>query len=129
MKPLKMLRRRCPYCISWEVSKSVDILFAPYNYLIDLGNRCSLTDIPWDNAILIFDEALHNLESICVDAASFDLLPNNLTSCIVEAQECIQLCAVKRSIENSADKQFDPENYAILKSEPYFCLRQWIILI
>ncbi|KQK08543.1 hypothetical protein BRADI_2g42410v3 [Brachypodium distachyon] len=105
----------CPYYISRELSKSVDILFAPYNYLIDPGNRRSLTGIPWDNAVLIFDEA-HNLESICADAASFDLLPHNLTSCIAEAQECIQLCSFKRSIENSADKQFDPENYAILKA-------------
>ncbi|KAM0928809.1 hypothetical protein ACQ4PT_002001 [Festuca glaucescens] len=105
----------CPYYISRELSKSVDILFAPYNYLIDPGNRRSLAGIPWDNAVLIFDEA-HNLESICADAASFDLLPTSLTSCIAEAQECIQLCSFKRSIENSADKQFDPENYAILKA-------------
>ncbi len=51
---------RCPYYISRELSKSVDILFAPYNYLIDPGNRRSLNGIPWDNAVLIFDEA-HNL--------------------------------------------------------------------
>jgi hypothetical protein len=51
---------RCPYYISRELSKSVDILFAPYNYLIDPGNRRSLAGIPWDNAVLIFDEA-HNL--------------------------------------------------------------------
>nr|XP_040259861.1 regulator of telomere elongation helicase 1 homolog isoform X3 [Aegilops tauschii subsp. strangulata] len=105
----------CPYYISRELSKSVDILFAPYNYLIDPGNRRSLTGISWNNAVLIFDEA-HNLESICADAASFDLLTSNLTSCITEAQECIQLCSFKRSIENSAEKQFDPENYAILKA-------------
>ncbi|KAL6615001.1 hypothetical protein ACP70R_037271 [Stipagrostis hirtigluma subsp. patula] len=105
----------CPYYISRELSKSVDILFAPYNYLIDPGNRRSLTGIQWDNAVLIFDEA-HNLESICADAASFDLLPNNLASCIAEAHECIKLCSAKRSLENSADKQFDPENYAILKA-------------
>uniref|UniRef100_A0A804NHJ3 Regulator of telomere elongation helicase 1 homolog n=1 Tax=Zea mays TaxID=4577 RepID=A0A804NHJ3_MAIZE len=105
----------CPYYISRELSKSVDILFAPYNYLIDPGNRRSLNGIPWDNAVLIFDEA-HNLESICADAASFDLFPNNLTACIAEAHECIKLCSAKRSIENSADKQFDPENYAILKA-------------
>lgn len=66
-------------------------------------------------------------ESICADAASFDLLPNNLSSCIAEAQECIQLCSAKRTFENSADKQFDPENYAILKGEPYFFLQQQII--
>ncbi|OEL36389.1 Regulator of telomere elongation helicase 1 [Dichanthelium oligosanthes] len=40
----------CPYYISRELSKSVDILFAPYNYLIDPGNRRSLNGIPWDNA-------------------------------------------------------------------------------
>jgi regulator of telomere elongation helicase 1 len=57
-------------------------------------------------------------ESICADAASFDLLPNNLTACVAEAHECIKLCSAKRSFENSADKQFDPENYAILKGEP-----------
>ncbi|CAL4955580.1 unnamed protein product [Urochloa decumbens] len=105
----------CPYYISRELSKSVDILFAPYNYLIDPGNRRSLNAISWDNAVLLFDEA-HNLESICADAASFDLLPNNLTACIAEAHECIKLCSAKRAIENSADKQFDPENYAILKA-------------
>ncbi|CAL4975503.1 unnamed protein product [Urochloa decumbens] len=105
----------CPYYISRELSKSVDILFAPYNYLIDPGNRRSLNAIPWDNAVLLFDEA-HNLESICADAASFDLLPNNLTACIAEAHECIKLCSAKRAIENSSDKQFDPENYAILKA-------------
>ncbi|KAG2598768.1 hypothetical protein PVAP13_5KG398007 [Panicum virgatum] len=105
----------CPYYISRELSKSVDILFAPYNYLIDPGNRRSLNSIPWDNAVLIFDEA-HNLESICADAASFDLHPNNLAACVAEAHECIKLCSAKRSTENSADKQFDPENYAILKA-------------
>ncbi|KAL6882066.1 hypothetical protein ACP4OV_011538 [Aristida adscensionis] len=109
------LKGPCPYYISRELSKSVDILFAPYNYLIDPGNRRSLSGIPWGNAVLIFDEA-HNLESICADAASFDLLPNNLASCVAEAHECLKLCSAKRSLEHSADKQFDPENYAILKA-------------
>jgi regulator of telomere elongation helicase 1 len=59
-------------------------------------------------------------ESICADAASFDLHPNNLTACVAEAHECIKLCSVKRSTENSADKQFDAENYAILKGELKF---------
>lgn len=45
--------------MSRELHKVVDILFAPYNYLIDSGNRKSLT-IEWNNSILIFDEA-HNL--------------------------------------------------------------------
>lgn len=47
--------------MSRDLHKVVDILFAPYNYLIDPGNRRSLT-IEWSNSILIFDEA-HNLVS------------------------------------------------------------------
>lgn len=50
--------------MSRELHKVVDILFAPYNYLIDPGNRKSLT-IEWSNSILIFDEA-HNLVSIVI---------------------------------------------------------------
>lgn len=50
---------RCPYYLSKELHKVVDIVFAPYNYLIDRGNRKSL-QLSWHNSILIFDEA-HNL--------------------------------------------------------------------
>uniref|UniRef100_B9GX03 Helicase ATP-binding domain-containing protein n=1 Tax=Populus trichocarpa TaxID=3694 RepID=B9GX03_POPTR len=45
----------CPY-IPRELHKVNDLLFAPYNYLIDRGNKKSLT-IDWDNNRLIFDEA------------------------------------------------------------------------
>ncbi|KAF3320976.1 regulator of telomere elongation helicase 1 [Carex littledalei] len=105
----------CPYYVSRELHKSADILFAPYNYLIDPGNRRSLTGIPWSKAVLIFDEA-HNLESICADAASFDLPSTYIASCISEANQCIDLCGKKLVTEKSADKQFDPDNYAILKA-------------
>jgi regulator of telomere elongation helicase 1 len=54
-------------------------------------------------------------ESICADAASFDLPSTYIASCISEANQCIDLCNMKRAIQKSADKQFDPENYAILK--------------
>lgn len=58
---------RCPYYISRDLHKSVDILFAPYNYLIDRENRKSLS-IEWSNSILIFDEA-HNL--VCCIPSTF----------------------------------------------------------
>ena len=50
----------CPYLLSKEMTASADIVFMPYNYLIDPKNRMGL-DISWENSILIFDEA-HNLE-------------------------------------------------------------------
>ncbi|KAK3219740.1 hypothetical protein Dsin_013710 [Dipteronia sinensis] len=103
---------RCPYYISRELNKVVDILFAPYNYLIDRGYRKSL-GLDWKNSILIFDEA-HNLESLCADAASFDLPSGLLTACISEAKKCIDLCVGRR--EKSNDKTLNPDNFAILKA-------------
>lgn len=56
---LLLLACRCPYYVSRELHKVADILFAPYNYVIDRGYRKSLS-LDWNNSILIFDEA-HNL--------------------------------------------------------------------
>ncbi|KAI5070881.1 hypothetical protein GOP47_0013132 [Adiantum capillus-veneris] len=105
----------CPYYLSRELHNSAEILFAPYNYLIEKENRKSLTGINWENTVLIFDEA-HNLESICADAASFDLPASLLSACIMEAKQCVDLASVYRTSNNSADSSVDPENFAILKA-------------
>ncbi|KAM5579000.1 regulator of telomere elongation helicase 1 [Rosa sericea] len=102
----------CPYYLSRDLHKVVDILFVPYNYLIDRGFRKSL-QINWKNSILIFDEA-HNLESICADAASFDLPSWLLTACISEAKNCIDLSVQRR--DESTDKSKNPDNFAILRA-------------
>ncbi|KAL8130026.1 hypothetical protein V2J09_019181, partial [Rumex salicifolius] len=104
----------CPYYLSRELHKVVDILFAPYNYFIDRGYRESLK-IQWKDSILIFDEA-HNLESICADAASFELPSALLTACIAEAKSCIDLSIKRRKVDNSNDKDGDPDNFAILRA-------------
>nr|XP_007150664.1 hypothetical protein PHAVU_005G171300g [Phaseolus vulgaris]ESW22658.1 hypothetical protein PHAVU_005G171300g [Phaseolus vulgaris] len=102
----------CPYYLSKELHKFVDILFAPYNYLIDRGYRNSL-QLSWSNSVLIFDEA-HNLESICADAASFDLPSWLLTTCIKEAESCIDLSIERR--DKSNDKSQNPDDFAILRA-------------
>ncbi|AAD55463.1 Hypothetical protein [Arabidopsis thaliana] len=101
----------CPYYITRELHKDVDIIFAPYNYLISNGYRKFLK-VNWTNSVLIFDEA-HNLESLCADSASFDLPSVLLSACISEAQECVQLAAARRDSLN--DVSINPENFAILK--------------
>ncbi|KAI9160826.1 hypothetical protein LWI28_011852 [Acer negundo] len=53
-------------------------------------------------------------ESLCADAASFDLPSGLLTSCISEAKKCIDLCVGRR--EKSNDKTLNPDNFAILKA-------------
>lgn len=65
----------CPYYLSKELQGTADVIFMPYNYLVDPEIRKNLT-ISLSDSILIFDEA-HNLEGICGDAASFDLTAGN----------------------------------------------------
>ncbi|KAF3515488.1 hypothetical protein DY000_02062050 [Brassica cretica] len=101
----------CPYYITREVHKDVDILFAPYNYLISNAYRKHLK-VDWSNSVLIFDEA-HNLEGICADSASFDLPSFHLSACISEAQECVELASARRGSLN--DGSTNPETFAILK--------------
>ncbi|XP_024539869.1 regulator of telomere elongation helicase 1 homolog [Selaginella moellendorffii] len=105
----------CPYFLSRELHGSVDMIFVPYNYLIDKENRKSLTGIRWENSVIIFDEA-HNLEGVCADAASFDLPTTTLSACISEAGQCVELATLQRSISNNADKSGDSENFALLKA-------------
>ncbi|GAQ79984.1 Helicase [Klebsormidium nitens] len=83
----------CPYYLSRELmAAGAEILFMPYNYLIDKKHRETLKGVNWANTVLIFDEA-HNLEGICADAASFDLPALHLTQCITEAGRCVELAS------------------------------------
>lgn len=54
-------------------------------------------------------------ESLCADAASFDLPSWLLTACISEAKNCIDLSIARR--EESNDKSQNPDNFAILKGK------------
>lgn len=58
----------CPFYISKEKVKGADILFMPYNYLIDPRIRIS-NDIKLMDSIVILDEA-HNVNKVCEDSAS-----------------------------------------------------------
>lgn len=77
----------CPYYLSRELAKSASLVLLPYNYLIDPQMRRALGDVDWRNSVVVFDEA-HNLESVCGDAASFDLSAATLAGAIGEANDC-----------------------------------------
>lgn len=49
----------CPYFGNKDRASGADIIFMPYNYLIDEKIRENF-DIPYNNSIIIFDEA-HNI--------------------------------------------------------------------
>ena len=54
-------------------------------------------------------------ESICADAASFDLPSTLLSACISEAKNCIDISIKRRDLEKSSDKSSNPDNFAILR--------------
>ncbi|KAL5967272.1 Regulator of telomere elongation helicase 1 [Taenia solium] len=74
--------RACAYYLSREVKSDAEILFMPYNYLLDAKIR-TLYGIELTNAVVIFDEA-HNIEQVCEDAASATLTSAFLASAIEE---------------------------------------------
>lgn len=54
----------CPYYLAREIAETADIVFLPYNYLIDPGQRKNLP-VSFTQSIVIFDEG-HNIE-VCVN--------------------------------------------------------------
>lgn len=52
-------------------------------------------------------------ESLCAEAASFDLPSSLLTACISEAKNCIDLSVARRDTSN--DTTYSPDDFAILR--------------
>jgi len=74
----------CPFYYTRSLVSDAELILVPYNYLFDKDAReGTLAEVPWDNAVLIFDEA-HNLESFASESASFDLSSADIAGCIGE---------------------------------------------
>ena len=60
----------CPYYISRTLAKEADLIFAPYNCVLDPGiSSRTAMGISVENAIVVLDEA-HNVESTLRDMSS-----------------------------------------------------------
>nr|XP_033818706.1 regulator of telomere elongation helicase 1 isoform X2 [Geotrypetes seraphini] len=70
--------RVCPYYLARTLKQQADIIFMPYNYLLDTKSRRA-HNIDLKGTVVIFDEA-HNVERMCEESASFDLTPHDLAS-------------------------------------------------
>lgn len=86
----------CPFYTARHLQTRAEIIFMPYNYLIDPVLRKKV-NVDIKDAILILDEA-HNIEKWCCEAASFDLGMITLAQAIAELHYAIEI------LENS-DKQ------------------------
>ena len=87
----------CPYYLVREGLEEADVIFAPYNYLIDKQARRA-QNIDVSNAVIIFDEA-HNLESSCNESTSFDISSYEIATAIHEVD------GVKWIINHSLDEE------------------------
>lgn len=72
----------CPYFLSKELIDDADIIFMPYNYLLDPKAR-KANNVSLSNTIVILDEA-HNVEKMCEDSASIQITSSEIAVCIEE---------------------------------------------
>ncbi len=70
----------CPYFTAHHIAQRADVVFCPYNFLIDKLIR-EAAGIELKNNIVIFDEA-HNIEDQCREAASFVVTTSLVTLAI-----------------------------------------------
>ncbi|KFV68203.1 Regulator of telomere elongation helicase 1, partial [Dryobates pubescens] len=70
--------RACPYYLSRSLKQQAEVIFMPYNYLLDSKSRKSHS-LDLKGTVVILDEA-HNVERLCEESASFDLTPYDLAS-------------------------------------------------
>ena len=74
--------RGCPYFAAKHMAENAELVFCPYNYLLDPSVRSAM-DIDVKGALVILDEA-HNVEDTARDAASCDLRLHELRSAAEE---------------------------------------------
>ncbi|CAF0744230.1 unnamed protein product [Didymodactylos carnosus] len=73
-------KKFCPYYAAREMKQYSDLIFMPYNYLIDIKARRTHS-INLRKCVIIFDEA-HNIEQICEESASIALTSVDLAACL-----------------------------------------------
>ncbi|KAJ1733132.1 Fanconi anemia group J protein, partial [Coemansia biformis] len=78
----------CPYFASRELAEKAQLVFCPYNYVVDPGIR-EAVGIDLVGSIVILDEA-HNIESAAREAGSFEITDLHLARLAVDCAELMQ---------------------------------------
>lgn len=77
---LSKRHRECGFFHARDALQDANIVFCPYNYILDPGIRAAVS-ISLRNSIVIFDEA-HNVEDTCRSSASMEVTADILASAI-----------------------------------------------
>jgi regulator of telomere elongation helicase 1 len=103
-------QRFCPYFFSKSFTEYCDIIFMPYNYLLDGSIRDNFREqIAWNNAVVIFDEA-HNIERIANDSASCSITSVDIATCIQELQRVLRMLKEEAEKKARESKEKDDKN-------------------
>lgn len=89
MTKLGKYHSACGYYAAREMAKSAQLVFCPYNYLIDLAIVQPFADVLRDS-IVIIDEA-HNIEDVCRTEASLKLSISTLDEIIFSIRNAFEL--------------------------------------
>ncbi|XP_030755361.1 regulator of telomere elongation helicase 1 homolog isoform X1 [Sitophilus oryzae] len=102
----------CPYYMTKELQQRSDIIFAPYNYLLDPIARKAL-GLNLNNSVVILDEA-HNVENVCENSASIEIKASDIALAIEETTGIMKLVSETVNF-NDSPQDIEPEELATLK--------------
>ena len=101
-QPEKKSYTACPYYLSQALSKDAELVFAPYNYLLDPKIR-KAQGIDITGSIVCLDEA-HNIEDTLKSAGSGEFQEMELLAMIVLLSRWSQSYTPRRSVGSSHDE-------------------------
>ncbi|CAD5120524.1 DgyrCDS9089 [Dimorphilus gyrociliatus] len=102
--------RKCPYFSLRDLAESAEIIFAPYNYLIDPTIRKAMS-ISVEDSVIIIDEG-HNIEDICKESVSMNIKSSEIADSLVACEKLIETYANFKSVKKrNKDKNFDQVEY------------------
>lgn len=95
----------CPYYMSQEMTERADIIFSPYNYILDEKTRCGNKTISnsVSKAIIIFDEA-HNVPEICEDFASIVFTSDEIVTALADVKYVSKLVSNTKTTSSDCIK-------------------------
>jgi len=93
-------RGTCAYYGARHSLKEADLIFAPYNYVLDERHR-NTSGVNWRGSIIILDEA-HNVASVAEDAASFSLSSVDLAGALQEIDRAVS-AAPRQELSSNVD--------------------------
>ncbi|XP_026329662.1 regulator of telomere elongation helicase 1 homolog [Hyposmocoma kahamanoa] len=109
----------CPYYLSKELKQDADIIFMPYNYLLDPKSR-KANGVELMNNIIILDEG-HNVEKMCEESASLQIRTTDVALCIDEITHVMRSFSenseelMDSGVDNNQPKDFTADDLCILK--------------